>query len=142
MLWPEERPLCVLAEDDPDVQFALSSFLRAIGYDLVVVDDGAALLDALAATSNDRERDADVIITDVRMPNMNGVSVAQTLRADGWRQPIVVVSAYDDPAIVAHVKRLPRTAFFAKPLDPDQLERTLVELRAARWPGPSRIFPR
>src|SRR4051812_39712336 len=118
----------------------MNLFLLGVGYDVIAVTDGADLLDALAATTNDCERDADVIITDVRMPNMNGISVAEMLRADGWRQPIVVISAYDDPVLLDRVRSLDCAAFFGKPLDPDLLERTLVELRVSRWPGPNRIY--
>ncbi len=136
------RPLALLAEDDLDVQEALASFLLIEGYDVVTAGNGADMLDALARSAGDVGRDADVIVTDVRMPGMNGLSIAEELRADGWRQPIVIISAYDDALLLSRVRGLRRCAFFAKPLDPERFVRVLDELRFTRWPATSSMHRR
>ena len=129
----ETRPLAVVAEDDPEIQSALSQFLVVVGYDVVSVSNGSDMLEALANSLRDDARDPDVIVTDVRMPGLNGVSIAEMLRADGWQQSIVIISAYgDDELLLSRVRRIPRCVFFAKPLNPTLLEDTLVELRHSR----------
>ena len=139
----ETRPLAVVAEDDPEIQSALSQFLIVVGYDVISVSNGTDMLETLANSLRDDARDADVIVTDVRMPGLNGVSIAEVLRADGWQQPIVIISAYgDDEMLLARVKRIPRCAFFAKPLNPTLLEQTLVELRHARSARLNRLHVR
>ena len=119
------RPVALLAEDDVDIRTVFASFLEVLGYDVVVAGDGAEMLERLADTR------VDVVIADVQMPAMNGLSVVEELRADGWQQPIVVVSAFDDKALTARVRNLKRCAFLAKPFDPSALGRTLDRLRAA-----------
>ena len=119
------RPLVLLAEDDLDVQVALTEFLELCGYDVLAVSTGSDMLEVLASAS---ERVADLIITDVRMPGMNGLSIAEELRADGWKQPIIIISAFADEVIRERIQRMDQCEFFAKPLDPQQLERTLQEL--------------
>ncbi|HEY4220019.1 MAG TPA: response regulator [Myxococcota bacterium] len=121
-----ERPLILLAEDDIDVQAALIEFLELSGYDVLAVSNGSDMLDALATTAAASERDVDLIITDVRMPGFNGLSIAEELRADGWKQPIIIISAFGDDVIRERVRRMDDIEFFSKPLDPQRLERALA----------------
>lgn len=138
----DARPLVLLAEDDPEIQRALAEFLEVIGYDVIAVDTGSDMLDALGSMAADGGREADIIVTDVRMPGLNGVSIAEELRADGWQQPIVIISAFDDPALLSRVRSISRCAFFAKPLDPALFEKTLADLRRPRWTGPTALHVR
>jgi CheY-like chemotaxis protein len=123
------RPRIVLAEDDIDVQAALCDFLALSGYEVVACNNGADMLDALAEVAGGNA--ADIIITDVRMPGMNGLSIAEELRADGWKQPIIVISAFGDEVIRERISRLDQCEFFSKPLDPERLEGLLLELCGA-----------
>jgi CheY-like chemotaxis protein len=117
------RPRILLAEDDLDVQSALCEFLELTGFDVFACSNGADMLDALS-----EEHEADLIITDVRMPGMNGLSIAEELRASGWKQPIIVISAFGDDVIRERISRLDQCEFFSKPLDPERLEQMLVDL--------------
>ena len=126
----DRKPLILLAEDDLDVQAALTEFLELSGYHVVAVSNGSDMLDALANCAASGQREADLIITDVRMPGFNGLSIAEELRADGWKQPIIVISAFGDEVIRERIRRLDQCEFFAKPLDPQRLERMLAELCA------------
>ncbi len=125
----ERRPLILLAEDDIDVQAALAEFLELSGYEVIAVSNGSDMLDALASAAASEDREVDLIITDVRMPGFNGLSIAEELRADGWKQPIIIISAFGDEVIKERIRRLGgSTEFFPKPLDPGRLERVLSEL--------------
>lgn len=126
----DRKPLILLAEDDLDVQAALTEFLELSGYDVVAVSNGSDMLDALANAAANEEREADLIITDVRMPGFNGLSIAEELRADGWKQPIIIISAFGDDIIRERIRRMDQCEFFAKPLDPLRLEKMLAELCA------------
>lgn len=124
------RPRILLAEDDHDVRVALTHLLELAGYDVISVANGAEMLDVLAASIL-LEADAsppDIIITDVRMPGFNGLSIVEGLRANGWTQPVIVISAFGDENMKERISRMEHTAFFAKPFEPDQLERALLQL--------------
>lgn len=124
------RPRILLAEDDHDVRVAITQLLELGGYEVMAVANGAEMLDVLAASIL-LEADAsppDIIITDVRMPGFNGLSIIEGLRANGWTQPVIVISAFGDENMRDRIGRMENTAFFPKPFEPEQLERALLQL--------------
>ncbi|MFD1721783.1 response regulator [Amnibacterium endophyticum] len=79
----------LVADDDPQILKALRIILTAHGYDVVTAGDGRAALDAAA-----HER-PDLIVLDLGMPRLDGVSVIEAVR--GWTTtPILVVSGRGD----------------------------------------------
>ena len=77
---PPSRVLVV--DDERSMRELLSIVLRRDGYDVLVAEDGAAAVEVLK-----RER-VDILITDIRMPDMNGVDVLREAQAD--RRPSIV----------------------------------------------------
>ena len=57
----------LVAEDDPQMQLAISACMTRAGYEVVITGDGRAALDELDESS------FDLIISDQRMPEMNGI---------------------------------------------------------------------
>lgn len=113
----------LLAEDDADLRVGLARLLRQQGHAVCEVSDGARLLEELASWLLDGEGEpADVVVSDVRMPGVNGLSIAEGLRAGGYSGPIVLISAFGDDEMHERVARLPHVSFLPKPLDPAQLD--------------------
>jgi two-component system response regulator MprA len=81
------RPRVLLAEDDRSVRESLVRALRLEGYDVEAVDDGALALEAF-----ERSR-PDVVMLDVMMPDVDGLTVCRRLRARGVEVPILMVTA-------------------------------------------------
>ena len=77
----------LIAEDDRAVRDALRRALRLEGYEVALAADGSEALTAL-----DRTR-VDLIILDVLMPYVNGLSVCRTLRSRGDRTPVLMLTA-------------------------------------------------
>lgn len=77
----------LIAEDDRAVRDALDRALRLEGYEIILTADGSEALTAL-----DRKR-VDLIILDVLMPYVNGLSVCRTLRSRGDRTPVLMLTA-------------------------------------------------
>lgn len=77
----------LIAEDDRAVRDALRRALRLEGYEVTLAADGSEALTAL-----DRTR-VDLIILDVLMPYVNGLSVCRTLRSRGDRTPVLMLTA-------------------------------------------------
>jgi two-component system, OmpR family, response regulator MprA len=75
----------LVVDDDPGVRQAVSRALRFEGYDVDEARDG---LEGLEAAS-----EADLLVLDVTMPNMNGFEVCRRLRASGSDVPILVLTA-------------------------------------------------
>jgi DNA-binding response OmpR family regulator len=120
----------LLAEDDEEIRGALERLLAFDGYEVLAVDNGGELLDYLSGwiLGDTDEAPADVIITDIRMPGFNGLSILEGLRARGWTQPVIVMSAFGDEEIRERVERLGAAIFFPKPFEPSELERAVERL--------------
>lgn len=98
-----EHPLAgarvLFVEDGPDNQRLISIFLERAGAEVVVFENGRAALDHL---TGDHESGNglvepvayDFVLTDMQMPEMDGYTLATRLRAEGWRQPIIAITAH------------------------------------------------
>jgi pilus assembly protein CpaE len=82
-----ERVLFV--DDEEQIRKLLSTWLTRQGYEVVVANDGWEALKAI------RTKAPDLVITDVNMPNMNGLELTRRLRADHRtaRIPVIMLSA-------------------------------------------------
>lgn len=77
----------LIAEDDRAVRDALRRALRLEGYEVILAADGSEALTAVERTR------VDLIILDVLMPYVNGLSVCRTLRSRGDRTPVLMLTA-------------------------------------------------
>ena len=111
----------LIAEDDPEIRTALERILTYDGYQVRLANDGAA---ALAAVG---EVGPDLIILDVMMPFVDGLSVCRKLRSDGNRTPILMLTAREE--LSDRVAGLDAGAddYLAKPFE---LEELLARIRA------------
>ena len=84
-------PQCILiVEDERAVARGLEYGLRDAGFDVLWAANGEAALGYLATNA------PDLILLDVRMPGMNGFDVLRILRAEGHRQPVLMLTARDE----------------------------------------------
>ncbi|MFS0713542.1 response regulator [Microbacterium sp. 2P01SA-2] len=110
----------LLADDDPQLVRALRITLAAHGYDVVSVADGAG---AVAAAASEHP---DVIVLDLGMPRLDGVSVIEAVR--GWSGvPIIVVSGRTGSADKVAALDAGADDYVTKPFQIDEL---LARLRA------------
>ncbi|MCX6385103.1 MAG: response regulator transcription factor [Solirubrobacterales bacterium] len=84
------EPLVLVVDDEASIRQALERALRLEGFAVETADGGYAALAAVAA------RPPAVIVLDVTMPDLDGVSVVRRLRADGHDVPVCILSARDD----------------------------------------------
>jgi two-component system alkaline phosphatase synthesis response regulator PhoP len=83
-----ERVLIV--EDEPAVARGLEYGLEADGYQVFWAETGSAALERV------RKNDPHLILLDIRLPDINGFDVCSQLRKEGWRMPIVMLTARDE----------------------------------------------
>jgi DNA-binding NtrC family response regulator len=113
------RPRLLLAEDDEELRWALTELFKDFGYDVRSLARGEQLLERVAFSLllEDEGSTPDVILTDVRLPNFNGLDVIEGMRRAGWNIPVLIMSAFADGALAARVAALGQAVFFQKPLD-------------------------
>ncbi len=126
-----KRLRILIAEDDDDVRDGLADLLVAAGFEVARVASGTELLEALAEALDAGASAPDLIITDVIMPGVSGINVVEELRAEGWHQPVVVISGFDAATVAHRVEHLSDVRFLPKPLDPPQVVALVAELAAA-----------
>jgi PAS domain S-box-containing protein len=83
----------LLAEDGPDNQRLISHHLRKAGAEVVIAENGAVALEHVLSAIADGTP-FDLLVTDMQMPEMDGYTLARTLRARGVRMPIVALTAH------------------------------------------------
>jgi CheY-like chemotaxis protein len=114
------RPRILIAEDDADMRRALMDAFGEDDYDLIEVDSGIALCEMLRSAKRLSELPS-LIISDVRMPGLNGLAVVQAVRSWGWRIPIVLMTAYATEQTLNEAFQLGATALLCKPFDVEDL---------------------
>ena len=108
----------VLTVDDSRTMREMVGFtLRKAGFEVREAEDGKTALAVLKGTP------VDVVITDLNMPNLDGVGLIRALRADpAWRTvPILMLTTESDAAKKAEGKAAGATGWLVKPFDPDRL---------------------
>lgn len=93
----EERLRVLLAEDDRAVRESLARAMTLEGYDVDTVNDGAAALERLRDGSG-KSALPDIVILDVSMPAVDGLTVCRVLRSEGSRLPILMLTARTEPS--------------------------------------------
>ncbi len=118
----------LLAEDDRSVRDALVMALELEGYEVRATNDGAQALDVLDAFA------PDVVVLDVMMPTVDGLTACRRLRARGIATPILMLTARDQ--VADRVSGLDAGAddYVVKPFSLDELLARLRALLRRRQP--------
>ncbi len=90
--------LIVLAEDNAELRKLLAEGLERVGFAVVAAHDGRDLVDKVRQIARDdrRAKELSLIVTDVRMPDLDGIAAVQSLRISGITTPVIFMSAYGD----------------------------------------------
>jgi DNA-binding NtrC family response regulator len=125
-----QRPGSILIVDDDDrIRASVPGALTSACDDVRTAASAERALAALA------ERPADLVLTDVRMPGMDGLELLRLLRERAPDVAVILMTAYDDLPTVATAMREGATDFLVKPLELERLRRVVrrvFEDRAAR----------
>jgi len=101
-----ERPSLriLLAEHDHHLRRLIALVLRRDGHFVVEASDGAKLLDVVASVLLDHRRHYELIVSEQRLPGIQGLSALSALRTAGDPTPFVLITA--DPDVQAQASRL------------------------------------
>lgn len=115
-----------LADDQALVRSGLSALLGGFERLQVVVEagDGAALLAAIQV------QPVDVILSDIRMPGMNGLTLLESLRARGDPTPVILLTTFDEPDLALRAAEAGARGFLLKDASPDDLLEAITRVAA------------
>lgn len=113
-------------EDDPDTLRELGRFLKKrVGF-LSTASNGIEALEACSKVP------VDIVITDLRMPGMDGLVFVRALRESGSRCPVIITSAFSDSETILQAVDLGIVKYCIKPLNTSELLLTLERLASDR----------
>ncbi|WP_255448403.1 PAS domain-containing sensor histidine kinase [Telmatospirillum sp. J64-1] len=115
----------LLVEDEDAVRLFGSRALRNKGYRVLEASDGEAALDVLRA-----EDDIDVLISDVVMPGMDGMTLSRLVRMERPSIQIILISGYSEDVARGELAGLDGVAFLPKPFSLKQLAGAVKEAMA------------
>jgi len=119
---PRRKPLVLVVDDEADIR---SSLRRILEYEGMVVREAASGDEALQRISAERP---EVVLLDIKMPQMDGLEVLSELRRRDPSLPVVMISGHATVATAVEATRLGAFDFMEKPLERD---RVLLVLRNA-----------
>lgn len=115
-----------LADDEPWAIMALKNILDWSQYDMVV--SGTAL-DGIEAWNRIQLLHPDILITDIKMPGMNGIDLIKQIRQADFETKVVFVSGYSDFQYAKSGIRYGCLDYLLKPLDEGELSACLIRLK-------------
>lgn len=100
----------LIVDDDPEARATLSRFLSSQGYNVLTSSDGKESLREIVV------RRPDLVLMDVRMPNLDGLTAMETVQITGLgkKLPIILLSGELDDAVIEKGKALGAVDFLPK----------------------------
>lgn len=126
----------MVVDDDPALRLLLADTLTAVGYQCVSANDGVQALNLLKQEEGDP---VDLIITDVKMPKMDGLGLLKNVRQHYPELPVLFITGVASESLIAEASP---DGYLAKPFRigqmEDLIERTLESQRSGRRGSPAR----
>ena len=111
----------LVVDDEPGVLSSLDLILSDAGYDVHAKDK------PLEAVKLTEEKDFDLVLCDLQMPDMNGLALIEELRSRGVKSTIIVMSAYGTTPLVLEAMNLGAYDYIAKPFNAEELLLTILK---------------
>lgn len=105
----------LIVDDNVELAENLAEIVEDTGVRVLLADNGRRALEQLS------QEPVDLIITDMRMPEMDGLTLIEHLKQVGSRVPVVVMSAYSEEHVIANAHAAGALSVLSKPVDIDEL---------------------
>lgn len=115
-------PRVLYAEDDENTRELFKLFFSQVGWQFEVVTDGTSALKSVA------EHTFDVVITDLRMPGLDGLELLRHIRHNNPAQAVIVVTASGSMNDLLNLMREGATDIIQKPVDFDTLQKSVTRV--------------
>jgi two-component system response regulator MprA len=117
----------VIADDEPVLLRGLQRYLTGLGYEVATAANG---YEAIAAID---ESVPDLLITDINMPDMDGIEILNTLRSAGSALPVIAMSGggqFNRALLLSSARVLGAVVTLEKPFDLEALKALVEEVLA------------
>ncbi|KAB2952115.1 EAL domain-containing protein [Heliorestis acidaminivorans] len=111
----------LLVEDDENIRIQMERILKRFFHQVFLAQDGEEGLEIFRSKS----KEIDIVITDIAMPNMNGLDMVQAMEEYRLNQPVIVISAHNDSDNLLKAISVGVDHFIIKPVNVDKLTKVL-----------------
>ena len=115
----------MLIEDDALVRTLIAHRAMDSDWRVTTLKDGRELERML------QDEPADLLLIDLGLPHVDGITLVEELRARGINTPVLIITAYELPHLLATVTGAGANGLLQKPFDPDELIDRMERLLAA-----------
>jgi len=120
----------LLAEDHAPSRAEMHDILSELFLEVTSVADGEEAL-RIYRSHRDNHKPFDLVITDIQMPHMNGISLAHAIKKLDKEQPIIVLSAYPDSEYLLELINIGLSQFITKPVNHQTFLEILSEVASS-----------
>lgn len=113
------KPTIHIIDDDPAMRESLAFLLDVRGFDVQVHESAVAFLGAV------KNLQLGCIVTDIRMPDMNGLELVQKLKSEGIDCPVIAITGHGDVALAVESMKAGMVDFIEKPFSNDTMLRAI-----------------
>jgi two-component system, LuxR family, response regulator FixJ len=124
-----------IVDDDDAVRQSLAFLLGSAGHAVRLYDSAASFLSDLSAATGG------CLITDIRMPGMNGIELLQALKGKACAIPAIVITGHGDVPLAVEAMKAGAVDFIEKPFDDEAILRAVEAALERSAGGQGRVEP-
>jgi signal transduction histidine kinase len=118
-----EKEKVLLVDDEQDIRDVLQIALWDAGYEVITAEEGRQAIELF------RKEFPPIVITDIKMPGMDGIQLLKLIKADNAETEVIMITGHGDMDLAIRSLKHEATDFITKPINVDALE---IALRRAR----------
>lgn len=116
--------LVLVVDDEPDVRKVVRMTLEKAGYDVIEAEDGEKAIQEVQKGENPLM--LDVIISDIRMPKINGVEAINYFQQQYPRVPLIVLTGFPDMEMATEFLKQGIVDYLVKPVEKEKLIKSVA----------------
>ena len=121
----ESEGLVLVVDDEPDVRKVVRMTLEKAGYDVVEAEDGEKAIEEIK--KGEHSMLLSLIITDIRMPNMNGIDVINYYGKEWPSVPVMVLTGFPDLDMAIAMLQHGVVDYLVKPVEAEKLRASVAQ---------------
>ena len=117
-----EKQRILVVDDEESSRIGLSKILTKSGYDVVTAEDGSQAVEQL------KKHKCDLVITDMKMPRMDGIELLRKIKEDYADIGVIIVTAYGEVDSYLEAMNLGAFEYLNKPIKIDELKKVIAKV--------------
>jgi two-component system, NtrC family, response regulator AtoC len=113
----------LVVDDEINMQVVLRAMLKKEGYEVLTASDGREALKVLAAGRGN----IDVVVTDLKMPNLDGMGLLEKVTKDYPSTPVIMITAHGTVATAVDALKMGAFDYVTKPFEQDELKNVIFK---------------